>query len=163
MEAAAKHSLGHLGSAVDVDFNDPRWLSTVRDRLDKLVGVNETTVERARSALVQGLADSVSTAELRQSLEAVFDGNGSRALLVARTEVGSVASSARDEAFGEAGIERTEWLSAKDDVVRESHAQVDGEIVDRGQNFSNGMRYPHDPAASADEICNCRCDHAPVL
>lgn len=160
---AAKETLKAMGASFDLDFNDPRWLSTARDRLAKLTGVNETTIERVRSTLVQGLAEGASTAELRTSLAEVFDGNAQRALLVARTEVGTVASSARDEAYGEAGIERLEWLSANDDVVRESHAKADGEIVDRGQAFSNGLRYPHDPAAEADEICNCRCDHAPVL
>lgn len=163
LDASVRATTEELGAAFDFDLNDPRWLSTVRDRLSKLAGVNETTIERARSALVKGITEGVGTPDLRRSLEEVFAGDASRALLVARTEVGSVASSARDESYAEVGIERVEWLSANDEHVRESHAAVNGEVRDRGQPFSNGMHYPHDPAADADEVCNCRCDHVAVI
>lgn len=161
-KASAEATANEIDKTFDLDLNDPRWLRVQRDRLDKLVGVNDTTIERVRSTLVKGLADSLSTAELRKSLEAVFDGDRARALTVARTEVGTVASSARDETYGEIGIERTEWLTANDDVVRESH-QIDGEIAKRGERFSNGLHHPHDPAAGPAESCNCRCDHVAVL
>lgn len=163
MDASVKATRDELGAAFDFDLNDPRWLSKVRDRLEKLTSVNETTIERARSALVRGIAEGVGTPDLRRNLEEVFAGDASRALLVARTEVGSVASSARDESYAEVGIERVEWLSAGDEHVRESHASVNGEVRDRGQPFSNGLHYPHDPAADPDEVCNCRCDHVAVI
>lgn len=162
VKASAEATASEIDKTFDLDLNDPKWLRVQRDRLDKLVGVNDTTIERVRSTLVKGLADGLPTSDLRKSLEAVFDGDRARALNVARTEVGTVASSARDETYGELGIEKTEWLTANDDVVRDSH-RIDGEIAKRGEKFSNGLHHPHDPAAGPDEVCGCRCDHVAVL
>lgn len=45
--------------------------------------------------------------------------------------------------------------SAKDDHVRESHENVDGQIVEIGETFENGLRYPGDPAGDPSETINC--------
>lgn len=47
--------------------------------------------------------------------------------------------------------------SAKDDHVRESHQNVDGEVVEIGETFRNGLRYPGDPAGPPEETVQCRC------
>ena len=41
--------------------------------------------------------------------------------------------------------------------TRHSHRQLDGEKVEVGKKFSNGLRYPADPNGSYAEIMNCRC------
>ena len=41
--------------------------------------------------------------------------------------------------------------------TRHSHRQLDGEKVEIGKKFSNGLRYPADPNGSYAEIMNCRC------
>jgi hypothetical protein len=50
-----------------------------------------------------------------------------------------------------------QWLTQGDDRVRDTHAAIDGERVDIGAAFSNGLRYPHDPVGPASEVVNCRC------
>jgi hypothetical protein len=50
-----------------------------------------------------------------------------------------------------------EWISSRDDRVRDSHAMVDGEIRALHEGFSNGLLYPNAPGAPAREVCGCRC------
>jgi HK97 family phage portal protein len=81
---------------------------------------------------------------------------------VARTETLAPFATARIDAFGEAGVREHEWLSARDSDVRASHL-IDGEVRHIGSEFSNGLMYPHDPTAPADEVINCRCVVIPVV
>jgi uncharacterized protein with gpF-like domain len=67
--------------------------------------------------------------------------------------------------FDAAGVERIEWLAAGDAATRDTHADLDGQIVERGMSFRSDvtLRWPHDPHAPAAEVVNCRCDFLPVL
>ncbi len=50
--------------------------------------------------------------------------------------------------------------SAEDDLVRETHAEADGQVVPVDQPFDVGgesLDYPGDPSGSDAECCNCRC------
>jgi hypothetical protein len=40
---------------------------------------------------------------------------------------------------------------------RKSHARMDGETVDLDAKFSNGLKWPGDPAKGADEVAGCEC------
>jgi hypothetical protein len=40
---------------------------------------------------------------------------------------------------------------------------LSGLVVERGQAFPNGCRFPCDPGGPAGEIINCRCVAAPVV
>jgi len=42
-----------------------------------------------------------------------------------------------------------QWITARDDRVRDEHAAMDGETVPLDGMFSNGMEGPGEP--------NCRC------
>lgn len=50
-----------------------------------------------------------------------------------------------------------EWVATMDGRTRHSHRAVDGEVVDLESAFSNGLRYPGDPAGPGREVYNCRC------
>lgn len=52
---------------------------------------------------------------------------------------------------------RFEWDDSDDNRVRPSHKLVDGEQVEPGEKFSNGLRYPRDPEGALNEIKGCRC------
>lgn len=54
------------------------------------------------------------------------------------------------------------WMSTLDGRTRDSHRDMDGEQITVGdkwhpQKFSNGLRYPGDPAGDPSEVYNCRC------
>lgn len=50
-----------------------------------------------------------------------------------------------------------QWDASLDKKTRDSHVQVDGEIRELDERFSNGLRYPGDPSGGAAEVINCRC------
>ena len=50
-----------------------------------------------------------------------------------------------------------QWDASLDKKTRESHVQVDGEIRELDERFSNGLLYPGDPGGGAAEVINCRC------
>lgn len=56
-----------------------------------------------------------------------------------------------------------QWMATHDSRTRSSHRRLDGEIVEVGEEFSNGCRYPGDPNGAPEEIWNCRCTLVPVL
>ena len=56
-----------------------------------------------------------------------------------------------------------QWMATHDSITRDSHVLLDGEIVEVGEEFSNGLRYPCDPTGDPSEYWNCRCTLVPVL
>jgi uncharacterized protein with gpF-like domain len=61
------------------------------------------------------------------------------------------------------GVEYTQWIAANDDRVRDSHAEIDGEIIPFGGTYSNGLAYPGDTSGDIEEWINCRCSNAPYV
>jgi HK97 family phage portal protein len=127
--------------------------------------VNKTTQDKIRKQLKEGLANEESVSELAERIDEVYDsreGPGSEA--IARTEVIGATGGADLEAFSQSGVvEKKEWLATPDDRTRESHLATNGEQVNINERFSNGLLYPGDSSAGADEVVNCRCVLLPVI
>ncbi|MCX5070817.1 phage portal protein [Micromonospora lupini] len=52
------------------------------------------------------------------------------------------------------------WRTRADNLVRSSHADVDGQVRKVGQTFAVGdaaLRFPRDPLGPAQEVIGCRC------
>jgi uncharacterized protein with gpF-like domain len=62
----------------------------------------------------------------------------------------------------EEGAQQHEWLSSRDDRVRDTHKDLDGAVVNVGDEFANGVRYPQDPEGEPEEVINCRCITLPA-
>jgi len=50
-----------------------------------------------------------------------------------------------------------QWDSTLDGKTRPEHTQVDGEIRELDEEFSNGLQLPGDRNGTAAEVVNCRC------
>lgn len=92
-----------------------------------------------------------------------------RARVIARTELGKGAFAGRNQAMESSEWQTTtEWISADDARVRNSHKLIDGEVVDTGSRFQvqrrkggvDMMLGPGDPTASAENVVQCRCSSA---
>lgn len=82
---------------------------------------------------------------------------------IARTEVNTSHNVATVDTYRDMGVEYTQWIAANDDRTRDSHAEVDGEIIPMGGKYSNGLGYPGDMSGPIEEWINCRCSNAPFV
>ncbi len=109
----------------------------------------------------RGISTGMSYQQVAQQLAKDTNIGYNNAVRIARTEGGRIRNqSAYDAAWKakEAGADIVlQWDAALDKRTRESHAKVDGEIVELGETFSNGLLFPCDPRGSAAEVVNCRC------
>ena len=82
---------------------------------------------------------------------------------IARTEVNTSHNKATIDTYQDLGVEYTQWIAAADDRTRDSHVEVDGEIIPMGEKYSNGLGYPGDMSGPIEEWINCRCSNAPFV
>jgi SPP1 gp7 family putative phage head morphogenesis protein len=89
-----------------------------------------------------------------------------RAERIARTETTAALNLGYEESLRAVGVKRKMWVTAHDERVRESHQQMEGEIVDLDDYFvlpsGTRLRFPCDPEGQPDEVINCRCTIVPV-
>lgn len=129
------------------------------------------TQSNAITSLVdKGLQDGQAIPAIANSLSDVFAFSTQRALMIARTESTRAANLGTQRAYSEAmamGIQvRKQWLSARDENVRNSHAALDGQTVGVNENFvSESGAEALSPASFGDasEDVNCRCTMIPIV
>ncbi len=127
--------------------------------------VTTTTHDKLAATLAEGIGAGEGLTELSDRVGMVFEEYPTyRSDMVARTESTGVNGEASKEAFRQSGVANgKEWISAGDGSVRDSHASIDGEIVELDANFANGLDFPGDPQGDAGEVINCRCVMGPAF
>lgn len=160
---------------VDLGVIDDSRAKAEKDRLPKLsdtywgvrsgrlVSVGDDKRALVMAAVQEGMDLGLNLSDLKDLVRGVFneelsDANAQR---IARTESHTAANAGRFGMMRETGVEKLEWLSSRDELVRELH-QIDGEVVVLGEAFSNGLQFPGDPAGDAGNVINCRCTALPV-
>lgn len=135
-------------------------------------GVSDRAKVRAtiKRAVSRGLLTGEHPEKIARRIEGLFTGDEplsphARAVRIARTETNRVMNEATLEtlrAANAAGVKvKHRWEATLDGDTRDSHRKVDGEVVEVGELFSNGLRRPGD-GGPADSI-NCRCTLTPVV
>lgn len=148
-QVAAK-TLEDIGFSPD-QYDEDRtlaWLSEVSSR--SASSINATTKAK--------IADALESAD-PETLDAMFEAQGSRALEVGIATVTLLSGFASVEAAQQVAPERATktWVVTSSNP-RASHASLDGETVPLSENFSNGAAWPGDGAnLSADDIAGCQC------
>jgi len=130
---------------------------------DRLQGVLDTTTNRARRKLFEGIQNGDGIEKIAR--EMVRAGSGiadvARARVIARTEIISASNKGSLEGAKDTGIPlKKEWLATRDNRTRIEHAEADGQAVLMDQDFivmGEEMEYPGDPSGSAANVINCRC------
>jgi HK97 family phage portal protein len=120
--------------------------------------ITETTFEKLKTEFSQSLEAGESRQQLVERIRSTYTGySESRARTIARTEVHAATQTGTMEGYKQAGLDTKIWVAVMDSETRDSHAAVDGEEVPIGHVFSNGLMYPGEPTAPAEEVINCRC------
>ena len=117
--------------------------------------------QNINSAILQGILQGETVDEIAARLAAVTDMNRTTALRNAATMTTSAQNGGRMDSYRRAqdmGIDlKVRWLATLDGHTRYTHRQCDGDVVEVGKKFKNGLRYPGDPDGRPEEIYNCRC------
>lgn len=118
--------------------------------------------EKLNSAIVQGILQGETVDDIAKRLAAVTDMNKNAALRNAATMTTSAQNGGRMDSYKRAqeiGVKglKIRWLATLDGHTRYSHRQADGEVVEVGKKFKNGLKYPGDPEGKPEEVYNCRC------
>ena len=84
---------------------------------------------------------------------------------IARTEIHTAQNMGIMKSYEEMGVGYTQWNSAKHQPsrTRPSHLRLNGEIIELGGTYSNGLSYPGDKSGRIEEWINCRCSNAPFI
>ena len=118
--------------------------------------------QQIQSVMMQSLLLGESIPDIAKRLAGkVGDSNHKAAIRNARTMTTGAENAGRVDSYKRAenmGIDLQQmWLATLDKRTRHSHRLLDGETVDPGEKFSNGLKFPGDPDGAPAEVWNCRC------
>lgn len=144
------------------------WMRRIAAR--KVTHVSDTTKQRLAERIAEMVRENEPTGVIAREIRNIYNiwagietaMEVSRSYTIARTETGTAMNYAEHEGARQARedlnlIMTKSWISSRDDRVRETHIEIDGETVPFERPFSNGMQYPMDPDGEAGEVINCRC------
>ena len=139
-----------------------------QDLLNRTYKTSEKTLSKVDSQLnniiTEGYRSGKGINDISNQVTKRFDQLASwEAKRIARTEVNTSHNKATVDTYNELGVEYTQWIAASDDRTRDSHVEVDGEIIPMGGKYSNGLSYPGDMSGPIEEWINCRCSNAPFV
>ena len=141
------HGLAGRSVRFDPDLMDP-WLDEFA--WNTAENINDATRESAEQAAADD-NPSDAGADLFDGLETVRAGVYAAAVTVTAANFG-----AQDGAKA-AGLGTKTWQHGGGRDPRSDHAAMDGETVGIDETFSNGMKWPGDPAGGAEEVAHCQC------
>lgn len=120
-----------------------------------------TVLPRIREGIIQGNALNKTSKILKKEFRGMSRGG---LMHIARTETQSVYNQSKMETMRNSEvIQYKKWVSSCLDNMRESHAELDGEIVPVDEPFSNGLMYPGDESGEPEGVINCACTMVPVI
>ena len=147
-------------------FGTIRW--TEEDLLKKVFTASQRTLAKVTSDLNQIITEGYTSGKginvVANMLTRRFDQLETwEARRIARTEIHNSHNTGVMRIYNEVGVEYTQWIAANDDRVRDSHEEINGEIIPMGATYSNGLEYPGDTNGPIEEWINCRCSNAPYV
>lgn len=115
--------------------------------------------ERAQQLATQGMIGSRRAEDVASDIANIGDVTEARAMLIARTETAKSMSTLTQARATAVGADTYIWRTAEDEAVRESHAEMEGEVVrwDSPPTLSDGT------TTHAGQIYNCRCYAEPIF
>ena len=136
--------------------------SKISQGLYSRLGEDVSLLKKKITAQVsRGISTGMSYQQVAQQLAGYTNTGFNNAVRIARTEGHRIqCQSGMDACYKakEKGADVVkQWDSTLDAKTRSSHVDVDGEIKELDQKFSNGLMFPGDPSGRPEEVINCRC------
>lgn len=135
----------------------------MRTAKNRLVGIGDSVWNDMRNKTRKAIESGATNEDLKNQLQKIGSMSEYRADVIARTETSNAYLNGQwesNEALGDYGAVEKQWIATSDGRTRPSHAAVDNQVKPINEPFMVGgaaMQYPHDPAAPAKEVIQCRC------
>lgn len=128
---------------------------------ERITGINRTSQKRIRKILTQAVKDGKTTTQIATIIADKFDQwSAGRAYVIADTEVTRASSFGSWQGMKQAKVEQKEWLAVSDKHTRDTHASLNGTIVDVDDPFISKSgalaMFPGDFGVAEEDV-NCRC------
>lgn len=136
--------------------------SKVSGKLYKRLGIEVSGLKKnITQEISRGIASGLGYNDIARNLANTSKAPLNRTKIIIRTEghrIQQTSTADAQQAAKDKGADVVkQWDSTLDGKTRDSHKQVDGEIRELNEKFSNGLMYPGDPDGPAAEVINCRC------
>lgn len=151
----------------------PEVTDHIKRRENLIKGMAQSLFDDVVAAAVEAVSEGAESSEVQSVIAqrlAGANGGSHRAVTIARTEIGTAYSVARDAEMKGQGFGKHMWLTAADDIVRDGsepaefdHKRCHEEVRTLGENFSCGLPFPMAPGGEAGNVINCRCETIPLL
>lgn len=126
---------------------------------EKVTNITKTTKDILNKIIVRGQESGTSIRDIAREITQKVKGmEKKRAMVIARTETATTATTTYHNGLEQAGLEKTWWHVGGGKTDRESHLKCDKETIPANETFSCGFKHPHQLEAPASEIINCHCE-----
>lgn len=117
--------------------------------------------KKINSSMLQGILQGEDMRSISRRLRSVTDMDKVAAMRNARTAMTGAQNAGRLDSYRRAeemGIVcKKKWVATGDSRTRLSHREINGEVVEIQEAFSNDLMFPGDPDGDPAEVYNCRC------
>jgi len=171
----AMQLIQQAGLSVTLDRETMELPDRVKEEmLEEAFEASERTMRRVRGDVMSNLSisyeEGLGIDEAAQRLEREFENLKTwEAERIARTETNCYQNKGAYRTMVDFEVEYVQWWTAEDERVREDradHVELHGQIIERGDTFSNRLRYPGDRSggeSTIEEWINCRCRLVPFI
>lgn len=125
----------------------------------KISSITKTTRDWVVGVIGLGTQRGDTLDTIANQIETLGPGFGKdRSYTISRTEViGASNYASWAAADASTFVTRKQWISSRDERVRDSHQRLDGETQELKKPYSNGLMFPGDPRGTVSELVKCRC------
>ena len=126
---------------------------------EKVTNITKTTKDILNKIIVRGQESGINIKDIAEEITQKVKGmEKKRAMIIARTETATTATTTYHNGLEQAGLEKTWWHVGGGKTDRETHLKCDKETIPANETFSCGLKHPHQLGAPASEIINCHCE-----
>ena len=133
--------------------------SSTEQRLEDILSDNGIKLTDSMLNLIIERIDDIADITQRHIDDGYYTSD-KRAKLLAEEETNTFLNRSDYEEAIQSGMKRKQWLTMKDHRVRNTHYEVDDEIIPINDDFIVGgckMAFPRDTKGNPEEIAGCRC------
>ena len=126
---------------------------------EKVTNITKTTKDILNKIIVRGQESGTNIRDIAKEITQKVKGmEKKRAMIIARTETATTATTTYHNGLEQAGLEKTWWHVGGGKTDRETHLKCDKETIPANETFSCGLKHPHQLGAPVSEIINCHCE-----